>query len=272
MALKDILLHLDNSPSCPSRIEFAIKMAQTHDAHIKGVYILSHFYHVPRHGLGTMEATKKAEELFRSMTEQAGVSAEWLLVDWMVVGVSVNEILTLNAYYSDLTIIGQPDQTAPDRNTPFELPERLGLASGRPVVMVPYAGTFSSPVERVMIAWKSGRESSRVVNDALPIMKKARHVNVVTVGSEGEVEETVERDVRRVCDYLARHGVTAKHDQILTTSHFPIGDVLLNHACEQKMDLLAMGAFAPTRRGNFVFGPIARHLTNHMTVPILISH
>jgi nucleotide-binding universal stress UspA family protein len=51
-----------------------------------------------------------------------------------------------------------------------------------------------------------------------------------------------------------------------------VGDVLLNSACENKMDLLVMGAFAPTRRGAYMLGPVAKHLMNHMTVPVLISH
>ncbi len=272
MAIKDILLHLDNSPSCLSRIKLAIQLAQIHGAHLKGIYILPHIYYAPRQDLGAAESARNAEELFSSTTADAGISAEWLYVDWTVVGVSVNEILNLYAYYSDLIVIGQPDQSTPDHNTPFDLPERLGLGTGRPLLVVPYTGTFSSSVDRVMIAWKSGRESSRIVHDALPILLKAQHVCVVTVGAQDSFDDSVEHDVKTLCNYLARHGIAAEHDQILTTTNFPVGDALLNHACEQKMDLIAMGAYAPTRRGNFVLGPIARHLMNHMTVPVLISH
>lgn len=272
MAIKNILLHLDNSPSCQSRIDLAIKMAQIHSAHLKGVYILPHQYYAPRQGPGSADGAHRAEELFSSRTAEAGISAEWLFVDWSVVGVTVNEILNLYAYYSDLTIIGQPDHNSPDRNTPYELPERLGLGTGRPLLIVPYAGSFSSSVNRVMIAWKAGRESSRVLHDALPIMEKAHHVSVVTVGSQNQDDDSTGRDITALCAYLSRHGITATHDQILVGSNFPVGDALLNHACEQKMDLLAMGGFASTRRGNFVFGPIAKHLMNHMTLPVMISH
>jgi nucleotide-binding universal stress UspA family protein len=272
MAIKDILLHLDNSASCPARIDLAISMARLHGAYLKGLYVVTHTYYAPRSSTGVMESVSRVEALFKEKVAQAGVSAEWMYVDWSVVGVGISEVVDLYAYYSDLVIVSQPDHTAQDTSTPADLPERLGLGSGRPVLVVPYAGSFDGACERVMIAWRTGRESSRIVNDAMAILKKSRHVSVVTVSSQGSGDEKEETGALRLCDYLARHGITAVHDQILTTSSFPVGDVLLNHACEQKMDLLAMGAFAPSRRGVFALGPVARHLMNHMTLPILISH
>jgi len=272
MAIKEILLHLDNSPSCGSRIDFAIAMALTHDAHIKGLYVVTHTYYASSHGKGEADQINAVRDMFRMKTELAGVQSDWFYVDWSVVGVSISEVIHLYAYYADLVIIGQPNQESQNAGTPFDLPERLGLGTGRPILLVPYAGNFTAAIDRVMIAWKSGRESSRVVLDALPILMNARHVSVVTVLLQGQPVDAAATDAQALCDYLARHGIMATHEEISTRATFPVGDVLLNHACEQNMDLLAMGAFAPTRRGAFAMGSIARHLMNHMTVPVLISH
>lgn len=272
MALKDILLHIDNTPSCPSRIDLAINLARTHGAHLKGLYVHSHTFYEPRYNMITTEAVKKAEELFKSKTAQAEISAEWLYVDWSVVGVTVTEIINLYAYYTDLVIVGQPDHGFPDHSTPLDLPERLGLGSGRPLLVVPYTGVFSTTGERVMIAWKSGRESTRSTNDALPILKKSSNVSVVTINTPGATDNSDRENAEKICAHLSRHSVNASHEQILTNSGMSIGDLLLNHACEHKMDLLVMGAYAQTRRGVFMLSPVARHLMNYMTVPILISH
>jgi nucleotide-binding universal stress UspA family protein len=43
----------------------------------------------------------------------------------------------------------------------------------------------------------------------------------------------------------------------------------LNHACEESSDLLVMGAF---RSDKPVLGKIARHVLQHMTLPVLMSH
>lgn len=272
MSLNSILLHVDSSPGYPARLELAINLAKTHGAHLKGIYVLSHAYYAPRHTAGMTEAERKAGDIFNEKTSQAGISAEWLFVDWSVVGVSVTEIITMFAYYCDLVIVGQPDHNSPDSNTPLDLPERLGLGAGCPILMVPYTGAFTTTGERVMIAWKSGRESARATKDALPILEKARHVSVVTISSSDNHDHRDEENARSICSRLARHSVNAGHEQILGGSSISIGDLLLNYACEQKMDLLVMGAYAQSRRGVFMFSPVAKHLLSHMTLPILFSH
>jgi nucleotide-binding universal stress UspA family protein len=272
MAIKDILLYLDNSPSCPSRIELAVYMARTHGAHLKGLYVVSHSYYAPRLGRAEAEIASRAEALFAEKTKNAGISVEWLYVDWPVIGTSIPEIIDRYAFYTDLVIVSQPDHSAQSSGTPGDLSERLGLGTGRPVLVVPYAGSFPTCGERVMIAWKSGRESSRAVNDAMSVLEKARHVSVVTIATPNSPDDNAEQDASMLCTYLSRHQISATHDQILTSTSFPVGDVLLNNACEHKMDLLVMGAFAPTRRGAYLLGPVAKHLMNHMTVPLLISH
>ena len=272
MALKDILLHIDNSPSFSHRLDLAISLTRTHGAHLKGLYVLSHSYYAPRYGMGATEAARKAEEQFCERTAQAGVSAEWIFADWSVVGVSVTEILNLYAYYTDLVIVGQPDHSSTDQSTPLDLPERLGLGAGRPLLVVPYAGNFPSIGERVMIAWKSGREAVRAANDALPILEKAAAVKVVTISLAGSSDSSDEDNALSICAHLGRHAVNATHENIHVSSSMSIGDMLLNHACEQNMDMLVMGAYAQSRRGVFMHSPVARHLLNFMTVPILISH
>lgn len=272
MAIKDILLHLDNSPSCQSRIDLAIRIAQSHGAHIKGLYILSHSYYAPSPTAADADGARAVKALFATRIAAGGVSAEWLYVDWPVVGVKTTEIITLYTYYTDLVIVGQPTEAANSAGVPFDLPERLGLAGGKPLLIVPYAGNFSKNMDRIMIAWKAGRESSRTLYDSLPFLKKASHLSVVTVATPDHNDQDTKSDMEKLADYLSRHQLTFTHDQILTPASLAVGDALLNHSCEQKMDLLVMGGFAVSRRGVFMLGPVARHLMNHMTVPVLLSH
>jgi nucleotide-binding universal stress UspA family protein len=121
-----------------------------------------------------------------------------------------------------------------------------------------------------MVAWKTGRESVRSLNDAMPHIEKARHVTVICASTEVNSLDS-ERHMVNVRNFLARHGVSCRTDQVYI-GNLSLGDKILNLACEQSADLLVMGAYAPTRRGTLDLSPAARHVLRHLTLPVLLSH
>lgn len=269
VGIKDILVHLDDSVASEVRLGLAILYARKHGAHLRGLYPVAHAYYEPRE-IGEQSSRERIESLFREKTALAGITSEWIFLDSSVVGITVSDIVTMQSYYSDLVIVGQTNYRTPNINVPADLPEHLVKACGRPVLVVPYAGSFETAAERIMIAWKAGRESVRSLTDAMPHIKRALHVNVVGVS-----EETIPTDgdihMKSVCSYLARHAVTARADHIYT-GNLSVGDTILNIACEQYSDLLVMGACAPTRGGAAALSQVARHVLSHLTVPVLLSH
>jgi len=271
MSLADILVHIDGTPNCAARLEVAIRLAQRHQASLTGLYVITHQYYQPREQGGVEAAAATAQKLFEDSTAGSGVEAHWHCVDWSVIGVSVAEIINHHAHYTDLVVVGQTLPGAAGKGLPADLPERLILGAGRPVLVVPYAGSFPTAGERVLVAWKAGRESTRAVNDALPLLKIARQVNLLAVNSSANYGDDVESLCSNISLHLARHGVTANADKVLASS-VSVGDTLLNRACEEGFDLLVMGAYAHTPQGTLVLGAVAKHLLKDMTVPVLMSH
>jgi nucleotide-binding universal stress UspA family protein len=51
-----------------------------------------------------------------------------------------------------------------------------------------------------------------------------------------------------------------------------VGDVLLSSAADAGADLIVMGAYGHSRVREMVLGGATRHLLQHMTVPVLMSH
>jgi nucleotide-binding universal stress UspA family protein len=41
MAYKDLLVHVDDTRSCPGRLQAAVDLAVAHEAHLTGVYIIA---------------------------------------------------------------------------------------------------------------------------------------------------------------------------------------------------------------------------------------
>ena len=267
MALADILVHVDTTPHCAARLDLAISLATRHGARLTGLYVMAPQYYQPRHG-SAETAAAEARDLFSGKIEKAGCETEWLCVDWSVIGVSVTEVINHHAHYTDLVIVGQ---TAPGEGPPADLPERVVMGAGRPVLIVPYAGTFRTAGERILVAWKAGRESTRAVNDALPFLKRAGQVNLLAINSSTSYEDDDESLCSDICAHLARHGVTAVSEGLLVAD-LTIGDTLLNRAFEQGFDLLVMGAFAHTPQGKLTLGAVARQMLGQMTVPVLMSH
>ena len=269
VGIKDILLHLDDSVAAEGRLELAILFARKHKANLRGLYPITHAYYEPRE-IGERSSLERVETMFRERTAAAGISSEWIFLDSSVIGVTVSDILTSQAYYSDLVIAGQTKFRTPSLNTPANLPEHLVKACGRPVLVVPYTGSFETAGDRIMIAWKAGRESARSLNDAIPHVEKSLHVSVVGVSAESVPSES-DRSIISVRNYLAQHAVTVRIDRICT-GNLSVGDTILNIACEQAADLLVRGAFAPTHRGTLALSPVAQHVLRHLTVPVLLSH
>jgi nucleotide-binding universal stress UspA family protein len=270
MALVDILVHMDSTPHCPARLDLAIGLARQHRARLSGLYVIAHDYYHPLDEQIT-SAVADTQALFEQRTEQAGIPAQWLCVDWSAVEFGMTEIINHHAHYVDLVIVGQTEPGARGGEMPADLPERVVRGAGRPVLVVPYAGVFPTVGERVLVAWKAGRESTRSVNDALPFLKRAKNVTMLAVNSSDSYADDDESLCANICDHLARHGVKTVAERIPATD-IPIGDTLLNRACDEGFDLLVMGAFAHTPQGTLALGSVAGHLLRHMTVPVLMSH
>jgi nucleotide-binding universal stress UspA family protein len=196
--------------------------------------------------------------------------SEWIRPGRSSNGVSIMDIMTTQAYYTDLVIVGQPNFKPPNLNIPPELPERLVMLCGRPVLVVPYTGLFETAGDRIMIAWRAGRESVRSVNDAMPVIEKAHHTSIVEVSAEAIPSESNDHIIY-VRDFIARHKIHARTEQVYA-GDFTVGDTILNLACEKTIDLLVMGAYVHTRRGTLTLSPIANHILKHLTVPVLMSH
>jgi nucleotide-binding universal stress UspA family protein len=266
MVLKNILVQMDTLPQSADRLDLAIMLALQHGAGIIGLHAVTHHL-FPIKRSHDSDLGEQLHELFLRKTGEAGIGASWLSVDVKLLGGGVAEVFNHYATFADLVVLGQTELGAKERRAEDHLPERVVLGSGKPVLIVPYAGVFTSIGERVLIAWKTGRESSRALSDAIPLLQKAGSAHVFEVNpTEGEM-----LDMQSLCDYLVGHGVQAELETSLITE-LRVGDVLLNRVADEGSDLLVMGAYADLHFGTYALGDVARHVLHHMTVPVLMSH
>jgi nucleotide-binding universal stress UspA family protein len=264
MCIKDILLYLDDSPSCECRIDVALSLAKAQGARVTGLSIATCDYYQPRY-LRTEEVMAAAGALLGAKAEAAGVVAGYRSIESNIIDVGARELLIRASHCSDLVVVGQESRRAARTNA---LVEPLVTGGGRPVLIVPAAGAFSGVGTRVLVAWKNGRETARALHDALPILQQAEQVTLLTVASE---EESNQDQWEGIQEHLLNHGIRIREELQPVTSA-TLADSLLNHSCEGGFDLLVMGAHSPGSRRGSQLGKAAVQILREMTVPVLMSH
>lgn len=264
MGIKDILLHLDDSPACERRIDVALNLAQAHGARVTGLSIVTYGYYQP-HYLHTEEIMAVAEALLQAKAQAVGVVSSFRCIESNVVGVGTRELLIRASHCSDLVVVGQEAQRT---TSTASVVEHLITGAGRPVLVVPAAGVFPTVGKRVLVAWKNGREAARALHDALPILQRAEQVTLLTVAS-GDESSQEQWDV--IQDHLVSHGVRSRSELLPVTTATP-ADNLLNHSCDGGYDLLVMGAFQPGSLRGSQLGAVAGQILREMTIPVLMSH
>jgi len=269
MNIKDILVHIDNRPTCDSRLEVAIGLAVQQQSQLTGIYVIPH-PHFVAHQHNSKELADKAEQRFKQAADAAGLVSEWICIDSQKSELNVPTALNIHAHYHDLLIISQTDEEAPDRAIPNNLPEKAVLGSGRPVLIVPYVGRFSPDFKRILMAWRGGPESSRALHDAMPILRTVTQVKVITIqGRDGD--ESYQSHGADICKHMARYQLPLSCEKRVS-GPLCVGDMLLNGCSDFGADLLVMGATSQSRRGYQTLGDTGQHLLKYMTAPVLMSH
>jgi nucleotide-binding universal stress UspA family protein len=275
MNCKTLLVHLDDSAHSAARLAYAMEVAAHHDAHLIGLYAVSEepvdplFVHGENVWSRRREAQRSANETtahthFVAQTERAGVNAEWRAPG----GVPTQAAIT-HARHADLLVLGEDDPKDRSAFVARHFLEDVIIGSGRPAIVVPYAGAVHPRMDNVMIAWDGGRESARAAMDALPLISRAAFVTVMTMERHSHHGEPAGIDVAA---WLKRHGIEAGFATLSGVSGAEAGTTLLNALADRHIDLLVMGAYGHARAHERVLGGVTRTMLQSMTTPVLMSH
>ena len=165
----------------------------------------------------------------------------------------------------DVIVLGRPGHTP--KGSRMGTLEAALFESGRPVLVAP-----PSPRPQMgtnaLVAWNCSTEQARTIAFAMPILRRASRVVVLTVEGGAAVPGPTGQ---QLCHYLQLSGVPAKPLTVGLNGRLT-GEAVLEHANALGCDLLIKGAYTQSRLRQFIFGGTTRYILSNATLPVLMAH
>jgi len=274
--VKDIIVNLSVGKPRDVAGDYAISVASAFDAHLSGVACayepVVDGMAFPSVAVSLIDAFRaesaaeadRAKNAFEQNARRAAISADSTVVSGTASD-ATKKLGELARDY-DLSIMAQAQ---PDGDVAENMAiEGALFGSGRPVLVVPYIQSSGLKLDRVMVCWDGSRNAARAVGDAMPFLRRAGTIDVVTVDRQERRNELVGA---RISTHLARHGLKVELKPIVAPDS-DVASAILSFAADNSTDLIVMGGYGHTRLREFVLGGATSGILGSMTVPTLMAH
>ena len=288
MSLKTILVPLRGRADDQIALTGALTVARAFDAHIDGVFVtIDPRDSVPLLGEGMsgamvdeiMRAAEadsrthlaQARRFFDEMVRSGAVSLRDVppapggaSARWRELNGRAEDIIPKEGRLFDLLVFAHC--TVDENPQGYTVLEAALLTSGRPLLIVPK----TAPTRiggTVAVAWNGNRESARAVGAAMPFLRGADRVHILTA----ETSATTGAAGTRLAAYLAWHDIDASVT-LVQPGASAVGHALLERAGALGADLLVMGGYGHGRVREMILGGVTRDVLRHGGLPILMAH
>jgi len=284
MALKELLVQLNQAEGVDSRLRLAMSLAERHSCRLTALFV-AEWNRAQSTARATAEmglATARAlDELDLTVNTEIGriASRLWNEVqrfhnttgvdfEWHQVRGFCDAAVRKYAPLTDLCILGH-EGLDPLFAAEWSLCENMLLSLGTPILYVPKGTSVTTLGGRILIAWDGSRAAARALNDALPLIDESDHTLILNVDCGQHEQSTA--TLSRLAERLLRHCPSADFAKTEAAPRL-IAEVLQARAREMNADLIVSGAYAHSRLKERLFGGVTRSLLEKTRFPLLMSH
>jgi nucleotide-binding universal stress UspA family protein len=274
--IKDVVVNLSSRSEQDFTPDYAISLAGAFGAHVVGIAFVYDAI-IPDGAFGGVpveliemqrEENSKlaaaAVQRFEASAKATGISAQSNTLDATLGGGAT--LFAELARRFDIAVVGQAQR---ERGASEELMiEAVLFETGRPVLVVPYIQKQGLKLDRVIACWDGGRTAARAIADAMPLLQRAKAVELVIVAEE---HKRVEVHGASMLQHLSRHGISATAKR-MSKADLSIDNVILSYAADSGADIMVMGGYGHSRLREFILGGVTRGILGSMTIPVLMSH
>lgn len=161
----------------------------------------------------------------------------------------------------DLVVIGRDPKEASASLT-FDA---ALMETGRPILVAPET-TPPTIGEKVMIAWNGGIEAARAVTSAMPMLRAAREVTIVSVGEVPYGRACA----KALAEQFSWHGVDASVVESSETGQ--VANTLISEAEKCGADTIVLGAYSHSRFKEMILGGVTQDMLAKCALPLWIMH
>jgi nucleotide-binding universal stress UspA family protein len=226
-----------------------------------GIAAAEYYQRIAEDSARRLESIRKAA---LASAKRIGVDCEWR----GSIGPAGDELGSglSSSYAADLVVAGQADP----KDGVNSHSERLIFETGRPVLFVPFGAKPAKLPKTALVAWNNSREAARATFDALPLLKKAKSVEVVLVDPPTTDQQDAEDAGDEIAAALARQDVKV-NVEAMPSGGSPVGTALQKRADEIGADILIMGAYGHSRLREMILGGATRQMLALMKLPTFMS-
>lgn len=265
MTIRTVFLHAAAETLDPGRsaAAYALGLADAFDAHLEALALPLDMT-TPRATAGDADGAGDRAEALRAAARARGITAE-VITDRSHIH-STPEIAADHGRLADMIVAGVRNEGLLSERM---VAEALIFQSGRPVILIPDDHSARFSAERIVVAWDFSRVAARALSDALPLLRRAREVTLISFGDDKDLAPSISQD--EVLTALRRRGIAASFRTMERGSR-DIGEAIQAAAAECRAELLVMGGFGHSRLRDFVLGGATRSILAATRLPSLISH
>jgi nucleotide-binding universal stress UspA family protein len=180
-------------------------------------------------------------------------------------------VLADHARLFDLTIMPLPEEGHVARLDAQWYVEDILFGSGHPTIIVPESAAADGPItlDRIIVAWDKSPTAARAIADAIPVLRLARNVHIVTVAGDKHIAS--ERSGDELARHLALQGIKVVVE-VFDADGRGAGDVLRYAARVHDADLVVMGAYGRSRMMEFILGGATKAMLTRPPTALFMSH
>jgi nucleotide-binding universal stress UspA family protein len=281
MSMKTILVPTENDDAMRSALETALKLARRCNSYVEGfalrwdaselvgAEVMSGVWlDAYRRDLPNEE--KQAHEIFESFMQEHNVPRSSKTTvspsfGWLDDAPEGDDFVGAYGRVFDIIVMNKADARSTRlHNRAIE----SGLfESGRPILLSPPSPP-SQIATNVLVAWNCSTEQARATAFAMPLLRLAERVTVLTViGGTGVPGPSAEQLIR----YLQRNDVPAAPMSVNLDGR-STGEAILAAANSLGCDLLVKGAYTQSRLRQMIFGGATQHVLAKAVVPVLLAN